>query len=345
MDPVVTSIAVEPAILTVQRGRRNTIRVVAIFSDGRVVEVTSEAAIVSGNEAIAKVLPEGVIEGVAFGQAIISASWQCLEASANANVYTTDGGTGTGQNPACKPASESWDVAFIADDALVVYPAPYSGYGELGADGIQGAIYRPVHRVYQTSPTAFARSYPTAALSLQLSMDLRVPWDPDAPAGPFRDRIAHVSDREVRGWSDTVQPWTLNTSDLGGAMMLAIQTHVRGRQGVNKLIVVYSTGGESFCNPSLRTAATVAKNAGILVAVVSPLTGNEPQQYTSFCDYPISSFLYLSETASDCLFFPAVATGALQSNVFNSVVLAACNAKGGDCRYYTRPSGVGLHLV
>ena len=129
--------------------------------------------------------------------------------------------------------------------------------------------------------------------------------------------------------------------------MTAIQAHVRGRANVNKLIVAYTTGGESFCNPSLRTAASIAKSAGIMVAVVTPLTGDESPQFTSFCDFPISAYSTLNATASPCLFFPAVATGFLQTNVFNSIVLAACNARDdcGDCFYYTRPPGIGLNLV
>jgi hypothetical protein len=50
------------------------------------LEVTSEALLTSSDPSIVKTKAQGIISGFAIGQALITATWQCLVTSRNATV-------------------------------------------------------------------------------------------------------------------------------------------------------------------------------------------------------------------------------------------------------------------
>lgn len=149
----------------------------------------------------------------------------------------------------------------------------------------------------------YVAEYGTAALALMLGMSLKNPWDSDAGT----DRISVVvtgegSPRVAVTWTDTVPSVTglcqaTTDSRLGESLRAARTMLNSARSGATKLVVLLTSGSESACSPSARTAATELTDAGILVAVSTPLHTGMPWVMYSPCTYPEQMLDYLESLA------------------------------------------------
>lgn len=320
----VVQLDLAPPDVEIQAGRTSYARLLATFADGRIADVTGQGTFVVENSAVAVSAGAGIIRGVATGACAITGTWRGLLATGTVTVVSNE----------CVE-SLPWDVVVVADDGAEWV----SGFVSVvrGVNTVRGRALR------QLSSSA-ARQYPQAILSLQLSMDLY-----DDPAfDPFggwsasglstrpsigtrtgTDRIAFAG---IAGWSDKIMPFSGGTSDPGKAIMQAYGMHQSGRTGVRKLIVVFSTGGENRCNPSILEACTACKNAGIHVAVVTPLGVDDPVY--SWCHYPQTAWSVLQQSASQCMFFDSI-NGNIHATT-GSILRIGCEGCGSS------GSGIGI---
>lgn len=286
--PTVTSVRIEPATVRAGVGRRGVYRVVAVFSDGRQGDVTGEATPVIADGTKASLLTNGVIGGVAAGSTILTAAWRGKTATATLQVFTST----------CAE-DQTWDVVLVLDQAL----ASYWFASRPSAPGC-GMYWRRT-----AGRSDYVAEYGTAALALMLGMSLKNPWDSDAGT----DRISVVvtgegSPRLAVTWTDTVPSVTAlcqatTDSRLGEALRAARTMLNSARAGATKLVVLMTCGSESACSPSARTAATELTDAGILVAVVTPLHSGMPWTVYSPCTYPETALDYLESLVTPGLAF------------------------------------------
>lgn len=286
--PTVTSLRIEPATVRAGVGRRGVYRVVAVFSDGRQGDVTGEATPVIADGAVASFLVNGIVGGVAAGSTTLTAAWKGKTATATLSVFAST----------CA-ADQTWDVVFVLDQAV----ASYWFASRPSAPGC-GMYWRRT-----AGRSDYVAEYGTAALALMLGMSLKNPWDDDAGT----DRISVVvtgegSPRVAVTWTDTVPAVTglcqaTTDSRLGDSLRAARTMLNSARSGATKLVVLLTSGSESACSPSARTAATELTDAGILVAVSTPLHTGMPWVMYSPCTYPEQMLDYLESLATTGLVF------------------------------------------
>jgi len=281
--PTVTSIRIEPSTVRAGVGRRGVYRVVAVFSDGRLGDVTGEATPVIADGAKASLLSNGIIGGLVAGATTLTAAWKGKTATATLQVFTSTCAT-----------DQTWDVVFVLDQAV----ASYWFASRPSAPGC-GMYWRRT-----AGRSDYVAEYGTAALALMLGMSLKNPWDSDAGT----DRISVVvtgdgSPRVAVTWTDTVPSVTAlcqaTTDSRIGESLRAARTMLNSaRAGATKLVVLLTCGSESVCSPSARTAAGELDDAGILVAVVTPLHSGMPWTVYSPCTYPETALDYLESLAA-----------------------------------------------
>lgn len=315
---VISSLAATPAEQTLSLGRSGYVQAIVTFDDGRSADVTGEASFASSDSGIVVSLGGGLFEGVAAGTAIVTAIWGGKTAMATLNV------TAAG----CVD-DQPWDVVVVADD------------GDVWIDGgryIPGIGGSTRVRAFRRAASTAATAYPADILQLMLSMDLLDSgeitaadgfalggWNPIAyPSGIGGTRTG--SDRIWTGteWTNqvTMAPCFINAQgDTGRKLADAAQILIgSGRPGARKLVVLYSTGGETTCNPGLTAAGNVLHANGILLAVVTPLTESD-SNVVSPCEQ-IPAYAVLGALPSTpCLFFGGGDSGA---GVFASMLSTVC---------------------
>lgn len=313
-----------PSTVELAKGRSAYVRLIATFADGRVADVTGEGTFGVEDQTVATSSGAGMIQGVDVGSANLTGTWRGLLATGSVSVFDNQ----------CVE-SRPWDVVIVADDAAEWVSGTVSVVH--GSAVVRGRALRRLQ-------TPYANQYSQAMLALQLSMDLldSTAFDPRAGwsvAGGLRpgigprtglDRIAFPGGP---GWTNTIQAFPGGRPDVGRAIMEAYALHGIGRSDARKVIVIFSTGGESLCSPGMLAAANAVKGAGIHVAVVTPL-GSGDLVY-SFCNQPQTAWAVLQQASSTCLFFDQT-TGNIQANVMANTLRIACEGCGSS------GSGIGL---
>lgn len=311
-----------PPSLQVAKGKTGYVRLIATFEDGRMADVTGEGIFAIDGTA-AQSNGAGLIAGLDVGTAPITGTWRGLLATGTVTVFDN----------ACAE-SRPWDVVICADDGAIYQ----SSVVQIG--GLVGGVVL-TRRALRRSVSPRADMYPHWAMALQAAMDLYDSNDYDPRAGwtiqgglrpsigqrTGTDRICFSQDivDGAAAWSDKIKPFTADTRPIGQQLMSAYALHSLGRTNVRKVVVVYTTGGESLCNPSLSAAAASLKGAGIHVAIVTPL--NSEDQVFSFCNQPQTAYSVLQAASSTCLFFDQT-TGNGAGNVMAQTLRIACEGCG-----------------
>lgn len=320
----IVQLDIMPPFVEVAKGRASAVRLVATFSDGRVADVTGQGVFTSEAPAVATADGGGLVRGVDVGTAALTGTWRGLLATATISVFDN----------VCV-ASQPWDVVVVADNGSEWVSGIVSV--ARGVNVIRGRALRQLR-------SSAANQYPQAILALQLSMDLRdnqafnalSGWEqsgnPTRPSIGTRTGTDRIAFAGVAGWYDSIMPFPGGSDDPGKAIMQAYAMHQTGRTSVRKAIVVFSTGGESRCSPSVLSACTAAKNAGIHVAVVTPL--NESDLVYSWCHQPRTAWDVLQSSASPCMFFDSV-TGNVHATA-GTILRIACEGCGSS------GSGIGI---
>lgn len=296
------SVALVPANQTITKGRSGYVRVIATFSDGRSADVTGESVLVSGDSSVVSVpgTAAGLLDANDAGEVTVTGAWRGRVATGSVEVVEA----------ACV-TDAPWDVVVVVDDGAVFVASPVAV-----VRNEQSVMVRAMRR-YNSSAAA---AYPASVLGLMLSMDLvdgggvasylGTGWDaqvsPGTAIGTSRtgqDRIWTPSD----GWKGeiaAVAPFISAGSGIGPALIDAWSALMGpgGREEAHKLVVLYSTGGETVCSPSAMSAADVLVAAGIHVAVITPLKASDTH-IQSFCFPGLPAHAMLSQVASStCLF-------------------------------------------
>lgn len=325
----VTSLDLVPRYQSVAFGRSGAVRVIATFGDGSHADVTGESTIGSSDASISHHLGGGIVTGDKIGTAFLTATWHGTLATGSVSVFDN----------ACAE-SAPWDVVVIADDASVATMTQRAT--------IAGVTVSALRR-FRTN-VDYARSIYAFVLSLDLlDNGLFIPgvgWDAYA-ANPIgiggstrtgRDRIWTGYE-----WSDHTCPFpnvSLAFGSMGNRIMKAFEIFQSGRPEAKKLLVLFSTGGDTGCNPSYRGAAAAVALNGIDIAVITPLSPSDT--VVSPCEAPYSAYSALQDCASrPCLFFGA-GNGGLDagSGITGKLLRLACE----DCIGSSGP-GVGTWLV
>lgn len=319
----VSSLRLEPSALTITKGRRGTIRVVATFSNGQEGVVTDEAVIETGDDGISKYLTKGVVSGADAGATWVEAIWNGMAARGTITVI---------DNP-CVADTGPWDVVFILDQAVgsTLLANRQPAFYRSGVSGVR--IEAQPHFYWQrvvTDPNS-PDFFDEALWAFQHALSL---VNAEDPSDPGLDRLALVvtGDGEPRvewGWSNVVRDeafgGSLSDARLGAAVERARILFQSARPEARKLCVLLTCGSEWSCNPPLFSAAAALKAEGVELAIVSPVGPYSQAQST--CTYPQTTFAYLQNAASPCLMFGNSAYVTL-SNVLAGVTAEAC---GGPC--------------
>lgn len=317
----VSSISIDPGLVSIAEERSGAIRVIATFSDGRTADVTGESDIATSDITVSRSLGGGILTGEKVGQAVLTASWKSKLAQGQVRVFDN----------VCVQ-SQPWDVVVVADEGMVfssIYRASKNG---------------PV-RADKRMPSNARFGYSARIMALQLSMDLLDPgdfvagegWDGSTiPMGLGGSRVGR--DRIWAGrWTQYVA-YDPNVAgdegDTGAKLMRAFEIHQGGRVDARKLVVLLSTGGETACNPGIAAACAALRNADIEVVVITPLRSTDPvyNACASTQSTLVTAHSVLSDAASSpCLFFDAA-----KGDVYGQVLRIVC----GGCSN----SGVGIGL-
>ena len=306
----VTALRVEPAGLGIVMGRLGKVRVIATFSTGQEADVTDEARVYSQNDEIAAYLSEGVVQANAEGAVWLEGIWEGY--SARATVTVTD--------EVCVGAT-GWDVCFVLDQSV-------------------GTAFLPFRRPGQDPEQLYIRRVPLenrvdyfdeVLLSMQLALSLTNEYQPSDP-GADRVSIVLTGDGEptvAQNWTNALtvlaSTGTYQDTRLGRALQRAQYLMLSARPAARKLVVVVTNGGEWGCNPTALSVALQLQEAGVLVAMVTPVAANGG--FFSACSYPQSAYDYLQSCASPCLFYGGLSFGAL-TNALGDIQREAC---GGEC--------------
>lgn len=306
----VTSLRVEPTGLGIVMGRLGKVRVIATFSTGQEADVTDEARVYSQNDEIAAYLSEGVVQANAEGAVWLEGIWEGY--SARATVTVTD--------EVCVGAT-GWDVCFVLDQSV-------------------GTAFLPFRRPGQDPEQLYIRRVPLenrvdyfdeVLLSMQLALSLTNEYQPSDP-GADRVSIVLTGDGEptvAQNWTNALtvlaSTGTYQDTRLGRALQRAQYLMLSARPAARKLVVVVTNGGEWGCNPTALSVALQLQEAGVLVAMVTPVAANGG--FFSACSYPQSAYDYLQSCASPCLFYGGLSFGAL-TNALGDIQREAC---GGEC--------------
>lgn len=319
----VSSLRIEPSALTITKGRRGTIRIVAVFSNGKEGEVTGDAVIETGDDGISKYVGNGVVTGADEGATWVEGIWNGMAARGTVTVI---------DNP-CVADTGPWDVVFILDQAVgtTLMAGRQPAYYKSGVSGVrlEGEPHFYWKRVVTdpNSPDIFDASL----LSIQHSLSLVNQEDPSDP-GVDRFALVVTGDGEPRvewGWSNVLRDAAFgghfSDARLGAAVERARILFQSGRTGVRKLCVLLTCGSEWSCNPPLFAAAAALKADGIELAIVSPVGPYSQSQST--CTYPQTTFAYLQNAASPCLMFGNLVY-ANMSTFMAGITAESC---GGPC--------------
>jgi hypothetical protein len=106
------------------------------------------------------------------------------------------------------------------------------------------------------------------------------------------------------------------------------------RPEARKMIVVLTHAGETDCNPPALAAAQQIKDAGVELAIVTPVAASHVE-FFSTCSYPLTVFDYLQSCASPCLFLSGNSTWWAAGQALTRLLETACG-----CSY----SGVAVGL-
>ena len=87
---ILTSISVSPASSNLLTGTTQQYRATGTFQDGTQKDITQNVTWSSSNDSIAKVVGKGLVEGLAAGQAIITASKDTISGGATLKVFSKD---------------------------------------------------------------------------------------------------------------------------------------------------------------------------------------------------------------------------------------------------------------
>lgn len=313
----VTALRVEPSQLGIVKGRQGKVRVIASFSSGQEADVTDETRLYSQTDEIAMVATGGIIQGKAEGSAWVEGIWNGY--SARASVTVTD--------VPCVSAV-NWDVCVVLDQSV---GNAYFPFRRPGSDPEQ--LY--VRRVPLVNRVDY---FDELILSLQLSLSLVNEYQPTDP-GNDRVSIVLTGDGDpvvVQGWTNhmTVVAAAGAYSDarVGRALQRAQYLMLSARSSTRKLVVLVTNGGEWGCNPTALSVALQLQQAGVMVAVLTPVAANSG--FYSACSYPQSAFDYLQSCASSCMFYGGLSFGQLTA-ALGDVQKQGCSTDPG-C---TKPPG------
>lgn len=321
----VSSIALDPALVSIAEERSGTVRVIATFSDGRTADVTGESSVATSDATVSRSLGGGILTGESVGQAVLTASWRSKLAQGQVVVFDN----------VCVQ-SQPWDVVVVADEGMV--------FGSIFRASLTGPV-----RALKRLPSTARFGYSARILALQLSMDLLDPgdfvggegWDGSTtPMGLGGLRAGR--DRIWAGrWSQyvTTDPNVVagDEGDTGAKLARAFEIHQGGRVDARKIVVLLSTGGETECTPGIAAACAALTNAGIEVVVITPLRSTDPvyNACASTASTLVTAHSVLAAAASsDCLFFDS-AKGDVYGQVLR-IVCGGCSGSG---------EGIGLNAL
>jgi hypothetical protein len=321
----VSELVITPPAMTIPAGRGGYLQAIALFNDGRAADVTGETAFASADTGVLVSLGNGLIEGVAAGATAVTGIWNGK--TAVAEVTVSDVGC---------IADVPWDVVVVADDGVVWVEAPVF---VVRNEASQKA--RALRRI-QSNARQF---YPAAILQLMLSMDLldsggvtsadgyvAEGWTSTAPLPTGIGGTRAGSDRIWTGsqWSNQVDTATCfidAQGDTGKALMDAAQILVSsGRPGARKLVVLFSTGGEKSCSPSIRSAAATLVGNGFDLAVVTPLSASDTA-VVSKCDLMPAHAMLQEIPSAPCYFFDGASP---KGGVFSAMLATVCGGCSGS---------------
>ena len=330
-DMTLTGLDLVPKSQTIIRGRSGYFGVIARFSDGRTADVTGESVVRPADSDVAT-SPEtvpGLVDGVEVGTTTVTGTWRGRFATGDLAVVAET----------CV-SNDPWDVVVVVDDGGVFMSAPVTlGPGPGGGVG-DITLARALRRFNSTA----AAAYPVSIIPLLLAMDLRDTgalglhvgsgWETETGLGGTVVGTARTGADRIwvpgSGWTNeipAVRPYIDAGSNVGGGLIDAWGALMGpdGRADARKLVVLFSTGGETSCSPSARSAADVLVAAGVDVAVITPLQSSDTH-IRSFCDAGMAAYDSLSLIPSPtCLFFP----GAEYMADFGDVLRSACESCGG----------------
>ena len=319
----VAYLRLEPSALTVTKGRRGTIRVVAVFNDGREGVVTDDSVIETGNDSISKYLDHGVVSGTAEGATWVEAIWRGLAVRGTITVI---------DNP-CVDGTGPWDVVCVFDQAIgtTLLAGRKPAYYRSGVSGVSLEAQPHFYWRRQVVDPNIPDFFNDALKGIQHSLSLLNTSD---PSDPGEDQFALVvtgdgAPRVEWNWGNEIREAgftrTLSDARLGAAVERARILFQSARPEARKLCVLMTCGSEWSCNPPLSAAAAALKADGIELAIITPVGPYTQSQST--CTYPQTTFTYLQNAASPCLLFGGWSYATL-SGVLGSVTSEAC---GGPC--------------
>jgi hypothetical protein len=313
----VTELALEPESLPIAVGRSGKVKVVALFSDGRTADVTGEASIGTSDASISRHLGDGVMDGLDVGTTGVTATWKGKLATGSVVVFDN----------ACV-ASQPWDVVVVADDGYILISheraTAWGGYRVARRRAYAGVDYTQMIFNFSLSLDLFDNGL----------FVLGVGWTTGTPTGVGGTRTGR--DRIWNGaqWSDSIGPVDyvrINPAagNIGGALMDAYGIILTGRPDARKIVVLFSTGGETGCSSGIAGAAQAIKNAGIELVVVTPLTVNDTH-LRSGCNPLVTAYSVLQAAASSpCLFVDGLmgSPAGIPSQLMR-VVCEGCSSSG-----------------